>query len=395
MGGLLIHSMSFANAVLSIVIGYTVLTVIFIVYGGLGFSRRQQSGLILGNLFGPKIGKFVVPTVLALGQIGWASFNIKFGGESLAEIVHIPTLLGYFIYTATIIFIASLGLAQIGIIKWGITLSSLGLVALIFFSSINESTFDLLLHGTPHDNHSLFWGVSVVVASFISFASVSPDFFSQVQRKKDVYFSSIFGVFFPGVLILFTGCILFAGNTGNDLVALVGSLSFPLLAQIFNVTTNTDGSTAIYTPALKLRQMFKIKLNVGVFIAGLTALALTVMGLGDQLELWLKMLSIFSPAFIGCALASWILKEQKLLPAVFGFSIAVFAAVCVTPVFPPVFISLVVPFLIVISFESTAPLGKFLDRTVMAQLGALLDKFRHHEWSRIATDYRLIFRTVG
>lgn len=200
-GGLLIQNMSFVNAVASIVIGYAILTLIFIVYGGLGFSQRQQSGVILGKLFGPKIGTYVIPSILALGQVGWASINIKIGGESLAEIVHIPSVTGLLIYAAIVMSIASLGLASVGIIKWAITISSIGLVSLIFFSAVDNSTFETLTH-SPHSNHSIFWGVSAVVASFMSFASISPDFFSQVRNKSDVVLSSAIGIFIPGTRFL-------------------------------------------------------------------------------------------------------------------------------------------------------------------------------------------------
>ena len=45
------------------------------------------------------------------------------------------------------------------------------------------------------------------------------------------------------------------------------ALAFGVFPHILNASTNTDGSIAIYTPGLKLQNMFGINLKIGIIIS--------------------------------------------------------------------------------------------------------------------------------
>lgn len=85
-GGILIQHLTFIQALFAIVIGYTILALVFILYGGLGFKKRKQSSALLAEVFGSKIVRYVIPLVLAVGQIGWAAINIDLGGKSVSSL---------------------------------------------------------------------------------------------------------------------------------------------------------------------------------------------------------------------------------------------------------------------------------------------------------------------
>ena len=126
-GGLLIKFLPTTQAFLSVIIGYIILSILFVFYGGLGFKEKKQSAEIINEIFGSKITKYLVPAILAIGQIGWASINIELGGKSLDYIFSSPLLIGIAIYALFLMVMGILDLYKMGIVKLLITISSVTL----------------------------------------------------------------------------------------------------------------------------------------------------------------------------------------------------------------------------------------------------------------------------
>lgn len=350
-GGLLIKYLPTSQAFLSIIIGYLILSAIFIIYGGMGFAEKKQSAEILNSILSSKITRYLIPSFLAIGQIGWASINIELGGKSLAYIFSSPALLGIALYAIFLVVIAALDLYKMGIVKLLITISSLSLLSYVFISKISRVSFADFLQHSPTTAQSLLWGISIVTASLISFSTVTPDFFQSVKQKKDIHMATFFGLFVPGALTAFLGCFLFFDKGNFDLIALLSALTFPIFPHILNASTNTDGSIAIYTPGLKLQNMFGINLKLGILIAGTISFSLAFFQVSPHLESWLKILSLLFPTLIGIAFAKLMVKNENDLKifnknalAIYLISTAI--SIFLAWFFPPVLISLVLPSLI-------------------------------------------------
>ncbi|PIU36410.1 hypothetical protein COT02_06185 [Candidatus Roizmanbacteria bacterium CG07_land_8_20_14_0_80_34_15] len=355
-GGLLIKFLPTTQAFLSIIIGYVILSGLFIFYGGLGFKEKKQSAWIINEIFGSKITKYLVPSILAIGQIGWASINIELGGKSLAYVFSSPIFIGVAVYAIFLVVMGILDLYKMGIVKLLITISSVTLLGYVFVSKISQvSLTNFFLH-KPIDQQSLLWGVSIIVASLISFTTVTPDFFQSVKSKKDVVISTLLGLFVPGVLTALLGCFLFFDKGNFNLIALLSALTFPIFPHILNASTNTDGSIAIYTPGLKLQNMFGINLKTGIIIAGLASFTLALFQVSSHLEVWLKILSLLFPTLIGLVLTKFVLQKQSEINefnrmALLIYVISTVISIGLTKLFPPVLISLFLPFVLYKSFR--------------------------------------------
>lgn len=348
-GGLLIQYLSLFNAIMSIVIGYGVLAAIFILYGGLGFKKRQQSAQILHEVFRGRFSTIFIPLLLALGQLGWAAINISLGGSSLAALIHIGTPLGMIVYTLIIAAMGSLGLYRLAYVKLLVIASSLSLVAYIGVLKFQHGGFAHLASYQPISHKSLFWGSSVVVASLISFATVSPDFFQSLKRKSDIATSTVLGVVLPGAVMCLAGCLLFT-NARLDLVGLISSLSFAAVPNLFNTIANTDGSMALYTPALKFQLVFGIRFLLGIVIGAGLSVSLALLGIIQYIEVWLKVLSLLSPVFIGVAFAAVLfnstVKVKRQLPTHFArwvYGITVLLCIGLLDQTLPVIFALIAP----------------------------------------------------
>jgi hypothetical protein len=330
-GGLLIRYLSPLNAAISVVFGYAVLAAVFVLYGGLGYKRRKQSAEIFQEVFRGKFSTFFIPLLLAFGQLGWAAINISLGGSSLAALLHLPGPFGMILYALIIGIMGSIGLYRLGYAKIVIIFASTFLALYIGILKLHSGDLASFLAYRPHDQKSLFWGCSVVIASLISFATVSPDFFQSAKHKTDILRSTLLGIVLPGMAICFTGCFFFF-NARLNLVKLIAGLSFAALPNVFNAIANTDGSMAVYTPALKFQLVFKLRFLTGILLGTLLSLGVALLGITNYIEIWLRVLSIISPVFIGVAFAA-VLFDRKLfkaLPAAFSKQVYVLTvALCV------------------------------------------------------------------
>lgn len=350
-GGLLIKNLSAINSLFSIIFGYLILCLIFVIYGGLGYIKRKQSSEILTGIFKSKIIYYLVPLILALGQLGWAAINMDLGGRSLATILFINQNIGIVIYGLILLLMALLNLNRLGIVKAFIVFSSIGLLVYLFINKLTYTPFSKFIIYQPTSEKSLFWGVSVVIASLISFSTISPDFFQSIKTKKDIILSTTFGLLIPGVFTALLGCFLFFDRNNFNLIALISSLSFPFFPHLFNMTTNTDGAVALFTPGLKFVHMFKTSLKKGIFLGFLFSLVLAFMNISAYLEIWLKFLSIFFPAFIGICFPALFFKEmfkkkEYQINISLSFVITILITLVLSRYFPSVILALVSPLLI-------------------------------------------------
>ncbi|OGK22131.1 hypothetical protein A2866_04215 [Candidatus Roizmanbacteria bacterium RIFCSPHIGHO2_01_FULL_39_8] len=350
-GGLLIKFLTPLQAFFSLLIGYSILGLVFILYGGLGFKYKKESSEIFSDVFHSKIFKIIIPLVLAAGQIGWAAINIELGGRSLASLFGARADLGIIFYTFILICMAALSLHRLGIVKSFVIVSSLGLIIYLLWAKLQEVSFSEFSNYSPAFSRSLFWGVSIVVASLISFSTVTPDFFQKVKQKRDIVLSTLLGMVVPGIMTASLGCFLFFNRSDFDLIPLIAGLTFTIFPNIFNVVTNTDGSVAIYTPALKFRHLFNISVKKGVIVAGIISCFLALYHISAYLEVWLKFLSLFFPIFIGICFPYILFKEyigKRLLDwqIRFNFVLDIFFAVLLLRFYPPVLISLVLPLIL-------------------------------------------------
>lgn len=353
-GCLLIQSVSAWNALASILIGQAILAVVFILYGGLGYSKRMLASEILCEVFGDKFSKYVISTMLACGQIGWTAINVGLGGTSLAMLTHLPIWLGITIYGLLLGTMTGLNFYKLAAVKMTIVISSISLVVCVIYAKLLHTSFLTFLAYQPTTSHPLLWGISIMVASYIAFATVTPNFFIKARHKSDVVKATFAGLVAPGIVVALVGCFLFFDQHSYNLNALLVTFAIPFLPSILNIITNTDGSIALYTPALTIVSFRPMSFKVAAFIAAAISIALALFHIVDHLAIWLAVLSLMSPILIGVAFAAVLFNETSAEPLkqfvraatywVYGTTFAICAAVAVTS--QSVLIALVAPLIL-------------------------------------------------
>lgn len=305
-GGLLISKLSFPYALISIIIGYLILGLLFYFYGGIGFRQRQNTSQMIEPVFGKKGTRIFFSIILALGQIGWFAIVNQIGGESLAFLSGFPIWVGIVIYALAMILMAGLSLHNLGIVKSMITSSSV--VLLLYLVYVNYQNINLNQLLDLSNKESILWGISVVVASLMSFTSVSPDFTSKLKAKKDLFITILTGMFIPGVMVAALGAVLFLGKNTLSLDAIIGVSAIAFFGHWFNVITNTDAAIALYTPGLRLRYIFGWPFTASVIIAAVFGTLFSLLNIRSQLEIWLSVIAGIYPSLIGVTIAHYCLK---------------------------------------------------------------------------------------
>lgn len=306
-GGLLISKLSLPYALISIIIGYLILGVLFYYYGGIGFKLRQNTSQIIEPVFGKKGTRIFFSMILALGQIGWFAIINQIGGESLAFLGGFPLWLGIIIYAGMMILMASLSLHNLGIVKSMITFSSIALLLYLVAANYQNIYLPKLLDFS-NNQENILWGISVVVASLMSFTSVSPDFTSKIKSKKDLLITILTGLFIPGMVVATLGAILFLGKNTLSLETIIGFSTIAFFGHWFNVVTNTDAAIAIYTPGLRLRYVFGWPFTLSVIVAALFGTIFSLFNIRSQLEIWLSVIAGVYPSLVGVTIAHYCLK---------------------------------------------------------------------------------------
>ncbi len=291
-------------AVLSIFFGYLTLSFIFYFYGGLGMTYRKNTSDLIEPVFGKKGTKYFLSGLLAIGQIGWFAIINQIGGESLAALLQVPAFVGISIYSTAMILMALLNVHRLGVTKFITAVASLGLIACLFVLKMN--TFQVAdLFSVPTVSENITWGIAIVIASFISFASVSPDFTSQLETETDLRLTVFFGVFLPGLVISTVGALLFLHIPVVSLAGLIGVSSLALFGHFFNIVTNSDAAISVYTIALRFQYMFKLSFRWGVVVATLIGALLSIFNINSSLVTWLTILAGIYPAIIGVTMANY------------------------------------------------------------------------------------------
>lgn len=306
-GGLLISKLSFPYALISIILGYLILSIVFYYYGGLGFKLRQNTSLLIEPVFGEKGTRIFFSLLLALGQIGWFAIVNQIGGESLASLGGLPIWLGIIIYALGMILMASLSLHNLGIVKSMITSSSIAFLLYLVTANYQNIHPPQLLD-VSNNQENILWGISVVVASLMSFTSVSPDFTSRLKAKKDLFITILTGLFIPGIMVAILGAVLFLGKNSLSLDAIIGVSAIAFFGHWFNVITNTDAAIAIYTPGLRLNYAFGWPFITSIIIAAAFGTLFSLLNIRSQLEIWLSVIAGIYPSLVGVTIAHYSLK---------------------------------------------------------------------------------------
>ena len=304
-GGTLGTSMDLKNFFIAVFIG----NVILCVYTGLLAYIAGDTGLSTHLLarysFGEK-GSYLVSFLLGATQIGWfgvgvAMFAIpvsKVTGISVGILVAIAGLLmtatAYFGMKSLMILsaIAVPAIAILGSTSVGMAINSVGGI-------------DGLMAITPETSMTMSAAVAVVVGSFISGGTLTPDF-TRFAKSKGIGVSTTVIAFLVGNTLMFIFGAIGAMVTGeadiSEVMFLQGLIIPAIIVLGLNIWTTNDN--ALYASGLGFSNITKQPKSKLVIINGIVGTLLAVI-LYNNFMSWLNLLNTFMPSIGGVIIADY------------------------------------------------------------------------------------------
>lgn len=304
-GGTLGTSMSLKDFFIAVLIG----NIILCVYTGLLAYIAGDTGLSTHLLarysFGEK-GSYLVSFLLGATQIGWfgvgaAMFAIpvsKVTGMSVGVLVTIAGLLmtgtAYFGMKSLMILsaVAVPAIAILGSTSVGMAISSVG-------------GMEGLMAITPTETMAMSAAVAVVVGSFISGGTLTPDF-TRFAKNKRVGVSTTVIAFLVGNTLMFAFGAIGAMVTGqadiSEVMFLQGLIVPAIIVLGLNIWTTNDN--ALYASGLGFSNITKQPKNKLVIINGVVGTLLAVI-LYNNFMSWLTLLNTFMPSIGGVIIADY------------------------------------------------------------------------------------------
>ena len=345
-GGVLVGGgLSFAEIVLSVLLGYGMICAYMIFIGMQACDTGLPVSVMASGSLGEKGARFIISTILALACVGWFGIQSAVCGSAFATMG--ASMLGLGTASPAAVTICSIVWGGIMLLtaclgfkglKWlnYIAVPALVVVCLygIIASMVQNDGGALIAAYNPPVSSGLVFGMSMVVASFALGGVISADYCRFARNRGDVVKSSLVGVIPAGLFMLLTGGVMSIVTGQYDISAILASLGVPFFGLIALVlATWTTNVTNAYSGGLALSNLLgfdesKFKLTTG--IAGGIGALLAAFGLLSKFEAFLSLMSALLPPLAGVIIASyWIIgkghKERFVLrDGVYGPGLAAY-----------------------------------------------------------------------
>ncbi|UQZ90936.1 cytosine permease [Deltaproteobacteria bacterium Smac51] len=289
--------------------------VILGLYGGLLGYASSSTGLsthmLARRAFG-RSGAALPSLLLALTQIGWFGVGVSMFAYAVNKLTGIPLFpliaVGGFMMTLTVV----IGFSAL---EW---ISRLAVPAILILGlwSMGRAVGDFgglaaLAAVEPQNPLTFSTGVALGVGSFISGATLTPDFIRFAKSRKEGVSATVMGFAVGNSLMFFFGA-LGAVATGlsdtAEVLAAQGLLGAGIALLTLNIWTTNDN--ALYASGLGLASISGMSRRMATIIGGLVGTLLADF-LYNNFVGWLNFLSIFIPAIGGILISDFLLDAGK------------------------------------------------------------------------------------
>lgn len=283
------------------------------VYGallGYAAAKTNLSTHILARYAFGRLGSKLPSTMLALTQIGWFGVGVAMFAYPINKFIDIPNLpliIGGGIlmtYTVVIGFKAIEWLSAVAVPA----ILVLGCMSVYTAISDTQGGIDTLMALTPSENLTFAVGIALAVGSFISGATLTPDFVRYAKNRRVGVWATIIGFTFGNSLMFIFGAVGAAATGLSDIAEVLaqqGLLGAGIALLVLNIWTTNDN--ALYASGLGLANITGFKRVHLVVVAGAVGTVLAEF-LYNNFVSWLVFLSVSLPPIGGVIIADFYLR---------------------------------------------------------------------------------------
>jgi len=283
---------------------------------GYAAAKTNLSTHTLARYAFGRLGSKLPSFMLALTQVGWFGVGVAMFASPINKFMNIdslPLIIGGGIamtYTVTVGFKAIERLSKIAVPA----IIILGVTSVTKAISDTSGGVDTLLNMAPTAPLTFAVGIALAVGSFISGATLTPDFVRFAKNKTVGIAATIIGFTFGNSLMFIFGAAGAAATGLPDIaevLAVQGLLGAGIVLLALNIWTTNDN--ALYAASLGLRNITGLKRVHLVIAAGLTGTLLAEF-LYHNFVSWLVFLSVSLPPIGGIIIGDFYLRCHTNYP---------------------------------------------------------------------------------
>ncbi len=308
-GGIIAASFSFTDMILVFLVGNTILFIYALLLALIGTREGLTLHELSKRIFGKK-GYRITSTIIFISQIGWFGIGITLLANPIIHFFNIESwlvkyiiiiVIGFSMTTVALYGVKSLKIASI--IAIPIVLCA-GILIILF--SIQGGEWGNWSPDKPPQNKLTFFeGVTIVIGTFISGATLIPDFIRWSKNRKHTIIVVFFTFMINQMFLLMIGGIAYSGVDGNLFDQFDGSITIfstlmimglgwlGFLALFSNVWTSNDNS--LYASSLAASSIYNVKKRKMVLILGISGTLLAPIFNSNTFVLFLNLLGIMIP----------------------------------------------------------------------------------------------------
>ena len=304
----------FPDLVVTILVGNLILGI----YGGLlgyaasstNLSTHMLARYAFGS-FGSKLPSFM----LAFTQIGWFGVGVAMLAYPFNKLLGLPVMPVIIVSGILMTLTVVIGFKAIEWISW----IAVPAILILGFWSMGTAIADnggaaALAAIEPKNPITFAVGVALGVGSFISGATLTPDFVRFAKNKRDGVSATVIGFTFGNSLMFFFGAIgaMAVGVSDTaEVLAAQGLLGGGIALLALNIWTTNDN--ALYASGLGLANITGWKRKTVTIIAGVIGTIFADF-LYNNFVGWLTFLSISLPPIGGIIIADFFVRRGKSIP---------------------------------------------------------------------------------
>ncbi len=289
------------------------------VYGallGYAAAKTNLSTHILSRYAFGRVGSKLPSLMLAITQIGWFGVGVAMFAYPINKFMDIPNLPlivgGGIVMTYTV-------MVGFKAIEW---LSAVAVPAILIlgFTSVataisdTEGGLDALISLSPTESLTFAVGIALAVGSFISGATLTPDFVRYARNRRVGVAATIIGFTFGNSLMFIFGAVGAAATGMSDIAEVLaqqGLLGAGIALLVLNIWTTNDN--ALYAAGLGLTNITGLKRVHLVLAAGVVGTVLADF-LYNNFVGWLVFLSVSLPPIGGVIIGDFYLRCRASYP---------------------------------------------------------------------------------
>ena len=267
-GAKLGNGLDFSGFVWAVLIGSVILSVYTGGLGYIGSATGLSLDLLAQRSFGT-VGSFLPSALISFTQIGWFGVGLAMFAIPAAEVLHVSPWVLIGVAGLCMTSSAYFGIKGLEIVSY----ISVPLIAVLGIYSMTTAAVEggglVAIFAKNAGSMTLFGGVGLVMGSFVSGGTATPNFTRFANNNKNAVITTVIAFFLGNALMFAFGAVggAFTGKDDIFYVMMAQGLTLPALVVLgANIWTTADNG--LYTCGLGLSNITKMPKRPMVLVSG-------------------------------------------------------------------------------------------------------------------------------